>query len=309
LRRSSQASEHAHLKELTALHDGSPNNAELISSGIIVPKRIMSKRVAGKVAIVTGAGSGMGRAGATLLASEGAKVVVADINETTGTRVCRSISDAAGEATFIKVNVLSSESVRAMAEATVARYGRIDVLYHNAIDVRFVNEEDRRLTELPEETWDHMINLVLNGTFRCCKHVGQQMLNQKSGSIILTATVDALIGCAGLDAYTAAKGGVIALTRSFAAGMAKEGVRVNAVCPGFVTTEPQLSWIDKEEAQQMMKMLHLLPVATPEQIAPFIVYLASDESAVVTGGIFPIDSGYMAFKANVDLMGAASGKQ
>jgi NAD(P)-dependent dehydrogenase (short-subunit alcohol dehydrogenase family) len=250
----------------------------------------------------------MGRAGATLLAAEGAKVVVADINETTGTRVCRSIADAGGEATFVRVDVLSSSSVQAMTEATVARYGRIDVLYHNAVDVRFVNEQDRRLTELADETWDHMINLVLNGTFRCCKHVGRQMLEQKSGSIILTATVDALVGCAGLDAYTAAKGGVISLTRSFAAGMGKHGVRVNAVCPGFVTTEPQLGWLEKPEARQMMEMLHLLPVATPEQIAPFIVYLASDESAVVTGGIFPIDSGYMAFKANVDLMGAAGGQ-
>jgi NAD(P)-dependent dehydrogenase (short-subunit alcohol dehydrogenase family) len=275
----------------------------------MVRKQIMAKRVAGKVALVTGAGSGMGRAGATLLAAEGAKVVVADINEKTGARVCSSIADAGGEATFVRVDVLSSDSVRAMTEAAVSQYGRIDILYHNAVDVRFVNEEDRRLTEMADETWDHMINLVLNGTFRCCKHVGRQMLTQKSGSIILTATVDALIGCAGLDAYTAAKGGVISVTRSFAAGMAKEGVRVNAVCPGFVATEPQLSWIAKREAQQMMETLHLLPVATPEQIAPFIVYLASDESAVVTGGIFPIDSGYMAFKANVDLMGAASGQK
>ena len=250
----------------------------------------------------------MGRAGATLLAAEGAKVVVADINETTGTRVCHSIAEAGGEATFVRVDVLSSGSVQAMTEATVARYGRIDVLYHNAVDVRFVNEQDRRLTELADETWDHMINLVLSGTFRCCKHVGRQMLAQNSGSIILTATVDALVGCAGLDAYTAAKGGVISLTRSFAAGMGKHGVRVNAVCPGFVTTEPQLGWLEKPEARQMMDMLHLLPVATPEQIAPFIVYLASNESAVVTGGVFPIDSGYMAFKANVDLMGAASGQ-
>jgi NAD(P)-dependent dehydrogenase (short-subunit alcohol dehydrogenase family) len=119
------------------------------------------------------------------------------------------------------------------------------------------------------------------------------------------ATVDALIRCAGLDAYTAAKGGVVSLTRSFA-GVAKEGVRVNAICPGFVATEPQLDWLQSTGADATMASLHLLPVATPEQIAPFALYLASDESAVVTGGIFPIDSGYMAFKANVDLMGVVS---
>ena len=88
-----------------------------------------------------------------------------------------------------------------------------------------------------------MVDVVLTGTFHCCKHVGRQMLAQGSGSIILTATVDALIGCAGLDAYTAAKGGVVALTRSFAAGMARDGVRVNAICPGFVSSEPQLAWL------------------------------------------------------------------
>jgi NAD(P)-dependent dehydrogenase (short-subunit alcohol dehydrogenase family) len=270
----------------------------------------MSKRVEGKVAIVTGAGSGMGRAGATLLAAEGAKVVIAEIDEAKGRRVLKSILDQGHEATFIEVDVRSVESVKALVAKTVAAYGRIDVLYHNAVDARFVNEQDRRLTELPEETWERMLDLVLSGTFRCCKYVGQQMLRQKSGSIILTATTDALIGCAGLDAYTAAKGGVVSVTRSFAAGLAKEGVRVNAICPGFVSTEPQFDWLKQPGATEMMETLHLLPIATPEQIAPFVVYLASDESAVVTGGIFPIDSGYMAFKANVDLMGlASSGKR
>jgi NAD(P)-dependent dehydrogenase (short-subunit alcohol dehydrogenase family) len=266
----------------------------------------MSKRVEGKVAIVTGGGSGMGRAGAVSLAAEGAKVVVADINRASGERVCRSIEESGNTAVFVPVDVCSSESVQDLATATLKEFGRIDILYQNAVDVRFVNEQDRRLTELPEETWHRMIDLVLTGTYRCCKYIGQHMVAQKAGSIILTATVDALIGCAGLDAYTAAKGGVVSVTRSLAAGLAKDGVRVNAVCPGFVLTEPQTDWIKQPKAQAMMNMLHLVPVATPEQISPFIIYLASDESAVVTGGVFPIDSGYMAFKANVDLMEAVS---
>lgn len=267
----------------------------------------MAKRVEGKAAVVTGGASGMGRAGAALLAAEGAKVVVADINEPAGRQVAQSILNAGGDAAYVPVDVRSVESVKRMVQQTLDRYGRIDVLYHNAVDARFVNEQDRRLTELPEETWDHILGLVLTGAFHCCKYIGQQMIRQQSGSIILTATVDALVGCAGLDAYTAAKGGVISLTRSFAAGMANEGVRVNAICPGFVATEPQLEWLQKPGAQELMRSLHLLPIATPEQIVPFAVYLASDESAVVTGGIFPIDSGYMAFKANVGTMGIIGG--
>jgi NAD(P)-dependent dehydrogenase (short-subunit alcohol dehydrogenase family) len=129
------------------------------------------------------------------------------------------------------------------------------------------------------------------------------MLAQRSGSIILSGTTDALIGCAGLDSYTAAKGGVVSLTRSFAAGISPDGVRVNCICPGFVATEAQQEWLQNPHGQEVMEQLHLLPVATPEQIAPFAVYLASDESAAVTGGIFPIDSGYMAFKARLDVMG------
>jgi NAD(P)-dependent dehydrogenase (short-subunit alcohol dehydrogenase family) len=220
----------------------------------------MSKRVAGKVAVVTGAASGMGRAGATLLAAEGAQVVVADINEAGGARVTQAIRDAGGEATVVPLDVRSLDSVKSMVQTTLSHYGRIDVLYHNAVDVRFVNEEDRRLTELPKETWDRMIDLILSGTFRCCKYVGRQMIAQHSGSIILSATDDALIGCAGLDAYTAAKGGVISLTRSFAAGMGKEGVRVNAICPSFVSTESQLAWMQTDQAKTVMAALHLLPV-------------------------------------------------
>jgi len=269
----------------------------------------MSHRVEGKVAVVTGGASGMGQSGAMLMAAEGAKVVIADIDGEKGNRVCKAIQDMGQEASFIPLDVRKVDSVRSLVEETLRLYDRIDVLYHNAVDVRFVNEQDRRLVDMPEEVWDRMIDLVLTGTFRCCKYVGRQMAAQRQGSIILTASVDALIGCAGLDAYTAAKGGVVALTRSFAAGMAKDGVRVNAVCPGFVMTQPQLKWLESPGARSMMDSLHLLPIATPEQVVPFVLYLASDESSVVTGGVFPIDSGYMAFKANIDVMGAISGRK
>ena len=130
------------------------------------------------------------------------------------------------------------------------------------------------------------------------------MIAQGGGSIVLTGTADALIGCAGLDAYTAAKGGVHALTRSFAAGIARDGVRVNTISPSFVSTEPQLEWLEDAGSRQAIDALHLLPIPSPEEVAPLVVYLASDESRAMTGAVLPIDSGYMAFKADLDVVGA-----
>jgi NAD(P)-dependent dehydrogenase (short-subunit alcohol dehydrogenase family) len=148
-----------------------------------------------------------------------------------------------------------------------------------------------------------MIDIHLTGTFLVLKHAGREMIAQGSGSIIVSSTVDALVGCAGLDSYTAAKGGVTSMIRSFAAGVGQDGVRVNAIAPSFVSTEPQMVWLDDPKARTTIESLHILPIPTPEQIAPFVVYLASDESAAVTGTVFPVDAGYMAFKARVDVMG------
>jgi NAD(P)-dependent dehydrogenase (short-subunit alcohol dehydrogenase family) len=269
----------------------------------------MSGRMQGKVAIVTGGGSGMGRAGAEAFAAEGAVVVVADIDGARAERVVQTITATGGQARAALVNVADSAQVQALVAETVTAFGRVDVLYHCAADVHFINTQDRCLLDLPEETWQRMLDIHLTGTFLCAKYVGRQMRGQGAGSMILTATVDALIGTAGLDSYTAAKGGVVALTRSLAAGVGAHGVRVNCVCPGFVATESQMDWLSAPAARQMMAQLHILPVPGPEAIAPFIVYLASDESAYVTGGIYPIDSGYMAFKAKLDVMGLMQGRE
>ena len=269
----------------------------------------MSARLAQKVALVVGGGSGMGRAGAVAFAREGASVIVSDIDLTRAEAVAAGIRAEGGSALALAVDVTEGSSVAELVAAAVERLGRIDVLYHCAVDVRFVNHQDRRLTELDDAVWDRMIRLCLTGTFLVCKHVGRQMLAQQSGSIILSATTDALIGVAGLDSYTAAKGGVVALTRSFAAGMAPDGVRVNALAPAFVSTEPQMEWLDVPSARASIEMLHLLPLPTPEDIAPFAVFLASDESKSVTGCTFPVDAGYMAFKAHVDVMGAMQAGQ
>jgi NAD(P)-dependent dehydrogenase (short-subunit alcohol dehydrogenase family) len=257
-------------------------------------------RLDGKIALVVGGGSGMGRAGATAMAAEGAKVVVSDVALDRAEAVAAAIGE---NASAMHVDVTSPESVEGVVAETVERFGRLDVLYHCAADVHFVNTQDKRLTELEDDVWARMIDIHLTGTFYVLKHVGRQMVRQGSGSIIVSSTVDALVGCAGLDSYTAAKGGVTSLIRSFAAGVGRDGVRVNAIAPSFVSTEPQRVWLDDDRARSTIQSLHILPVPTPEQIAPFVVYLASDESIAVTGTVFPIDAGYMAFKAQVDVMG------
>ena len=260
-------------------------------------------RLEDKIALVVGGGSGMGRAGAAAMAAEGASVVVSDIALDRAEAVAASLGEGGANAFALHVDVASAESVADLVAQAVARFGRIDALYHCAADVHFVNTKDARVTELDDEIWQRMIDIHLTGTFFVLKHVGRQMLAQGSGSIIVSSTVDALVGCAGLDSYTAAKGGVTALVRSFAAGVGRDGVRVNAIAPSFVSTESQRVWLDDPQARATIESLHILPIPTPEQIAPFVVYLASDESVAVTGTVVPIDAGYMAFKANVDVMG------
>jgi NAD(P)-dependent dehydrogenase (short-subunit alcohol dehydrogenase family) len=257
-------------------------------------------RLEGKVALVVGGGSGMGRAGAAAMAAEGARVVVSDVALDRAEAVADSIGESA---VAMRIDVTSAELVAQVVADTVELFGSLDVLYHCAADVHFVNTQDRRLTELDDAVWARMIDIHLTGTFYVLKHAGRQMVKQRSGSIIVSSTVDALIGCAGLDSYTAAKGGVTSLIRSFAAGVGRDGVRVNAIAPSFVSTEPQRVWLDDEQARSTIQSLHILPIPTPEQIAPFVVYLASDESAAVTGTVFPVDAGYMAFKAQLDVMG------
>ena len=260
-------------------------------------------RLQGKVALVVGGGSGMGRAGAVAMAEEGAAVAVSDIALDRAEAVAASITEGGGTAVAMHVDVTSARLVQDLVAETVTHFGRLDAVYHCAADVHFINTRDNRLTELDDDVWQRMIDIHLTGTFLVLKHVGRQMIAQGSGSIIVSSTVDALVGCAGLDSYTAAKGGVTSMVRSFAAGIGKDGIRVNAIAPSFVSTESQRVWLDNAQALSTIESLHILPIPTPEQIAPFVVYLASDESAAVTGTVFPIDAGYMAFKAQVDVMG------
>ena len=257
----------------------------------------MSGLLANKIVVVTGGGSGIGAAGARLAAKDGARVVVADLSLEAAQQVA---ADCGG--TALPVDVRDSSSVQALVDAVVAQHGRIDGLFHTAMSVPLVNKHDRRVTELPEDIWEKIISLVLTGTFHVCKYVGGQMLKQKSGSIVLTATSDALIGQAGLDAYTAAKGGVVSMTRSMAAGLSPEGVRVNSICPGFVDTPHQREFLEKPEMRARIEAMHLMPIMTAEDVADMAIFLMSDRARYLTGGIHATDGGYSAFKGRLDVV-------
>ncbi len=267
-----------------------------------------SGRLAGKVAFVTGGGSGVGRAGAQRFAAEGAWVAVAEIDPERGRRIADGIVASGQEATFIPLDVRDAGSVEAAVEATITRYGPLDVVFHNAMDVALVNDHDRMVVDLPEDTWDAIIRVVLYGTYHVLKHAGDAMRRAgRGGSIVLTSTVDALVAQPGFDAYTAAKGGVNALTRSVAAGLAPHRIRVNALAPSFVSSESQLGWLSDPEAARVIGAMHLLGIPTPEDVAAAALYLASDEAAMVTGVILPVDSGYLAVKGGPAVTAAIQG--
>ena len=208
-------------------------------------------RLEGKVAVVTGAGSGTGtrRIGRVRAGGRRGRAGRDRRRRAASSSRQRSAPPAAGRWRCRPTSRRARPS-RRWCERAVAEFGvgRRPLPLRRRRALRQPSRT-RRLTEMDDAVWQRMIDLVLTGTFHVCKHVGRQMLRQRRGSIILTATTDALIGVAGLDAYTAAKGGVVALTRSFAAGMAPDGVRVNAVCPAFVATEPQMMWLDDPAAR------------------------------------------------------------
>ncbi len=250
-----------------------------------------------KVLLVTGGGSGIGAAAARIAARDGARVVVADIDRDAARGVAGGIA-----AETVVVDVRDPQSVRAMIDEVVARHGRLDAVVHSAMSVPLVNKQDRRVTELPEAAWNSIIGLVLTGTFLVCKYASRAMLDRRSGSLVLVATADALIGQAGLDAYTAAKGGVVAMTRSMAAGLSPEGVRVNAICPGFVDTPHQRAFLDRPADRARIEAMHLMPIMSAEDVAEFAIFLSSDRASRLTGGVHACDGGYSAFKGRLDVM-------
>jgi NAD(P)-dependent dehydrogenase (short-subunit alcohol dehydrogenase family) len=242
-------------------------------------------RLEGKTALITGAGSGIGRAAALLFAAEGASVAVAEIARERGADTARAITAAGGSALFVETDVSRPDSVDAAVRTTVERFGGLQVLYNNAGGA---TPKDGKVTEIDLDEFWRTIGVDLFGTFLGCRFAIPAMVAGGGGSIINTTSIRAMIGTAGADAYTSAKGGVRALTQALALQWAEHKIRVNAIAPGVILTE-RVKALLREDDPIFRKSL--LGASAPEDVARLALYLASDDSRRVTGAILPMDSG------------------
>lgn len=251
-------------------------------------------RLKDKVSLITGAGSGIGRATAILFAKEGAKVVVADLVTESGEETVKLIRDAGGDSVFVKVNVTKAEDVQKMIETTVNHYEKLDILFNNA-GVNIMAP----ILETSEELWDRIININLKGVFLGCKYAVPIMIKQGGGVIINTASTFAFVGANNFSAYCASKGGVLALTRALALELAPHKIRVNCICPGTIETPlVRQIWEKSGRPEEMRESrLRLHPIGRlgkPEDVANAALFLASEESSFVTGTALFVDGGYTA---------------
>jgi NAD(P)-dependent dehydrogenase (short-subunit alcohol dehydrogenase family) len=243
----------------------------------------------GKVAIVTGAGTGMGRAIALAFAREGARVVVAEISASDGQETAHLVSDLGGQALFVRTNVAQAGEVEALVVATMAQFGRLDYACNNA----GINEEHGPLTQLTEEEWDRTLAVNLKGIWLAMKYEVPAMLRSRGGAIVNTASVLGLVGSRGTPAYVASKHGIIGLTKAAALDHAKEGIRVNAVCPGTIYTPMYVrrEGADPEKDRRIAASIPLGRLGQPEDVADAVVWLCSDAASFVTGHALVVDGG------------------
>ncbi len=250
-------------------------------------------RLAKKVALITGAGSGIGRESALLFAKEGAQVVVCDVNATGGQQTVDQIQAAGGTATFVQADVSQAAEAKAMIEAAESTYGQLNVLFNNA---GIFHGGDNSVLDTEEDIWELTINVNLKGVFLGCKYGIPALQRAGGGSIINTASFVAVMGAATPQiAYTASKGGVLAMTREIAVEFARQNIRANSLCPGPVQT-PLLDELMSDPARKHRRMVHIPPgrLAQATEIANAALFLASDESSYVNGATFLVDGGISA---------------
>jgi NAD(P)-dependent dehydrogenase (short-subunit alcohol dehydrogenase family) len=246
-------------------------------------------RLKGKVALITGAGAGIGRACAELFAREGACVVIAEFDSKTGEAACRKVLADGGKAVFIKTDVSIPENVEAAVQQTVAAFGGLDILYNN---VGGSTMQDGTVLTAPFEEFRKKIDVDLFGTWLGCRYAIPEMIKRGGGSIINASSINALKGRPGRAAYTAAKGAITALTRSMAMDFAAHQIRVNAIAPGSTITERILQRRPGGQLSPEMAQRHILGALDPIDVAYAVLYFASDESRKTTGQVLAVDSGF-----------------
>lgn len=247
-------------------------------------------RLKNKVALITGAASGIGKEAALLFAGEDAKVVVVDLDKTAGEKTVGEINTGSGEAVFFEADVSKAADTEAMIRFAEESFGGLHVLFNNA---GIFPDDDGSVTKTPESTWDRVMNVNLKGVFLGCKYGIPAMLRSGGGSIINTASFVALMGAATPQiAYTASKGGVLAMTREIAVEFARKNIRANSICPGPVDT-PLLAELMSDPKRKQRRMVHipLGRLAQAREIAQAALFLASDESAYVNGTALTVDGG------------------
>ena len=250
-------------------------------------------RLQNKVALITGAGSGIGRETSLLFASEGARVVVVDVNDAAGNETIRMVNAAGGQAAYIHADVSKASDCEAMVAFAEHTFGKLNVLFNNA-GISHANDDDAINTT--EDVWDLTFNINVKGVFLGCKYGIPALRRAGGGSIINTASFVALLGAATPQlAYTASKGAVLSMTRELAVIHAREGIRVNALCPGPLRTELLMKYLNTD-AKKQRRLVHI-PMGRfgeAKEIAKAVLFLASDESSFTTGATFLVDGGITA---------------
>jgi NAD(P)-dependent dehydrogenase (short-subunit alcohol dehydrogenase family) len=248
--------------------------------------------LSGKVAIITGASAGIGRATALAVAQEGAAVVVADVDVERGERTARDIADKGGRARFVRTDVTDDASVAALVDEVVAAFGGLDLAFNNA----GIEGTPAITHECTPENWQRTLAVNLTGVWSCMRHEIPRMLERGGGSIVNCASVAGLVGFTSIPAYVASKHGVVGLTRTAALEYAERGIRVNAVCPGVIDTEmvERFTGGQPEAEAAMLATEPIGRLGRPEEIADAVVWLCSNRSSFVTGQALAVDGGFVA---------------
>jgi 3-oxoacyl-[acyl-carrier protein] reductase len=242
-------------------------------------------KLAGKVALVTGAAQGIGKAVALLLARNGAEIVVSDINLEKAEETAKEVQTLGRKALAIKVDVAKLDDVEKMVGAILARFGQVDILVNNAGIAR-----DKLILRMTEEDWDAVLNINLKGTFNCTKAVVRYMSKQRSGKIINIASVVGEMGNAGQGNYAASKAGVIGFTKTIAREFAQRGINVNAIAPGYIET-PMTDALPDKAKEELKRLIPMDRLGKPEDVAEAVLFLVSEASSYITGQVLNVNGG------------------